>query len=230
MPDQHTRWDRHGAETDSIASAVIECLSTCFVAEALLCVLYLVGTRSLPTFEIPEMIELGEQMFSHLVRWANLGVAMPDGTLPKTSSIVWCSAQTLPDLSGWRSDKSYAREAVSSDRDEYSNRPVSPARRARGHALRTALVLLFLGSARADSTSVDPTSSGTTRVKTVETDVPRSKRGALKAQRPDSQLADFVDEGLEASHVDAYPTDQRLKYQEKLKPEQSEVEGKVASK
>ena len=139
------------------------------------CVLYLVGTRSLPTFEIPEMIELGEQMFSHLVRWANLGVEMPDGTLPKTSSIVWCSAHTLSDLSGWRSDKSYAREAVSSDRDAYSNRPVSPARRARGHAFRTALVLLFLGSARADSTRVDGVlSTANSGVKTVETDVPRS--------------------------------------------------------
>ena len=36
------------------------------------CVLYLVGTRSLPTFGMPEMKDLGEQMVRHLVRWANL--------------------------------------------------------------------------------------------------------------------------------------------------------------
>ena len=99
------------------------------------------------------MLELGEQMFHHLVRWANLGVEMPDGTLTKSASIVWCSAQTLPDLSGWRSDKSYANDYGSSDRDEYS-KAVSPARRARGNAFRPALVQIFLDSTRADSTRV----------------------------------------------------------------------------
>ena len=60
-------------------------------------------------------------------------------------------------------------------------------------------MLIFQDSTRADSTrvkttpnfgSVDPTSSGTT----VETDVTRNKRGILKAQRPDDQLTDFVDD------------------------------------
>ena len=154
--------------------------------------LYLVGTRSLPTFEIPEMIELGEQMFCHLVRWANFGVEMPDGTLTKSASIVWCSAQTLPDLSGWRSDRSYANDSVSSDRDEYGNRPVSPARRARGHSFRTALVQVLQYSTRADLTRVGPTPNSGVGT-TVETYVTRNKRGILKAQRPDDQLADFVD-------------------------------------
>ena len=89
------------------------------------------------------MKELGAQMFPHLVRWANLGVEFPDGTLTKAASHVWCSAQTLPDLSGWRSDKEYAKDSTSSDRDEYGSRPVSPGRRARGHAFRTGLVKLF---------------------------------------------------------------------------------------
>ena len=69
----------------------------------------------------------------------------------------------------------------------------------RGLFTTTALVHLFQVSTRADSTrvkptpdsgSVDTTSSGTT----VETDVTRNKRGILKAQRPDDQLADFVDD------------------------------------
>ena len=114
------------------------------------CVFYLVGAHSLPTFEIPEMKELGEPMFRHLARWSNLGVEMPDGTLTKFASIVWCSAQTLPDLSGWRSNMSYANESVSSDRDECGNWPVSPARHARGHFFRTAHVQVFQDSTRTD--------------------------------------------------------------------------------
>ena len=55
-----------------------------------------------------------------------------------------------------------------------------------------------------------------------------SKRGVLTSQRPDDQLADFVDVGLEALHVDAYPTDQRLRYQEKLKKDK--LEGRAAPK
>ena len=114
--------------------------------------LHIVGIRTLPTFEIPEMLEIGAQMFPHFVRWANLGVEMPDGTLTMVASIVWCSAQTLPDRSGWCSDKSYASDSGISVRDEYSSRPVSPARRACGNAFRTALVQIFRDSTRADST------------------------------------------------------------------------------
>ena len=115
------------------------------------------------------MKELGKKMFRHLVRWANLGVGMPGLTLTNSASIVWCSAQTLPDLSGWRSDKSYANDSVSSDRDEYGNRRVSPARRARGHSFRSALLQILLDSTRADSTRV------------VTSVVTRNKRGVLKS-------------------------------------------------
>ena len=114
------------------------------------CVLYLVGSQSLPTFEVPEMKELGEQMFRHLVRWANLGVEMPDGTLTKTTSRVWCSAQVLPDLSGFRTDKAYATDS-NSDLD--GARSVSPGRRARGRVFRVGLILLFQGTV-SDSTRV----------------------------------------------------------------------------
>ena len=58
-----------------------------------------------------------------------------------------------------------------------------------------------------------------------------STPSAVETQpQTDDQLADFVDgdQGLEALHVDAYPTDQRLRYQEKLKKDK--LEGRAAPK
>ena len=147
------------------------------------------------------MKELGAQMTCSLVRWANLGCEMPDGTLTKTASHVWCSAQTLPDLSGWRSDKEYANDSTSTDRDEYGMRSVSPARRARGHAFRTGLVQLIVETL-ADSTRV--ISNG------VISNRARTSVSKPKVVSFDNQLADFVDnEGLEALHTNviAFPTD-----------------------
>ena len=74
------------------------------------CVLYLYGGKKLNTYGTPSMRDLGERMFRSTVCWANLGIELLDGRLPRTESYVWSSAQSLPDLSGTRSDKIYASE------------------------------------------------------------------------------------------------------------------------
>ena len=96
-------------------------------------------------------------MFRSTVCWANLGIELPDGRLPRTESYVWSSAQSLPDLSGTRSDKVYASESRVGRDDHSSDKDASGPRKARGRQARVALIHLFLrytGPGVADSTRV----------------------------------------------------------------------------
>ena len=80
------------------------------------CVMFIIGSASLPTWHISEMQELRDSMHRSLVRWCNFGIAHSDGALSSIASQCWCSAHGLPDLSEKPSGKTFANDA-SGDRD-----------------------------------------------------------------------------------------------------------------